>query len=206
MTGRIVAAAAIAAPLLWSNWALPATRLGPRGRTAANACFATAYGLALGRRVPWVTRQGLTVGASAAALPLGAYAVVAALPAGRAAAAKRSVGDEPRDDLAEWALVHIPIGTVYAEELIFRGTLDSLLENVFGPQVGGVLGAATFGLWHIQPARVEGENVVGTVVATSLAGGVFGWLRHRGGSVVAPALVHLAINVGGAVLASKVQS
>ena len=201
MNGRVVACAAIAVPLLWSNWALPAAGLGPRGRTVANACLATAYGLTLGRRVPWVTRHGLAVGAAAAVVPLAGYGVVASLPAARAA-----VGEAPRDDLAEWTLVHIPIGTVYAEELIFRGTLDPLLENVFGSQIGGVLGAATFGLWHIQPARVAGENVVGTVVATSLAGLVFGWLRHRGGSVVAPALVHLAVNVGGAVLASKVQS
>ncbi|NMN97113.1 CPBP family intramembrane glutamic endopeptidase [Antrihabitans stalactiti] len=201
MTGRVVACAAIAVPLLWSNWALPAAGLGPRGRTFANACFATGYGLALGRRVPWLTRDGLVVGAAAAVAPLAGYGVVASLPAARAA-----VGEAPRDDLAEWTLVHIPIGTVYAEELIFRGTLDPLLENVFGPQVGGVLGAATFGLWHIQPARVAEQNVVGTVVATSLAGLVFGWLRHRGGSVVAPALLHFALNVGGAVLASKVQS
>ena len=206
MTGRVLAAAAVAVPLAWSNWALPALDLGPRGRTVGNACFATAYGLALRQRVPWVTRNGLAVGATAAMVPLGAYAVAAALPAGRAAAAQRSVGETPRDDLAEWTLVHIPIGTVYAEELIFRGTLDPLLENLFGPRLGGVLGAATFGLWHIQPARVAGEGVVGTVVATGLAGLVFGWLRHKGGSVVAPALVHLAINVGGAVLASKVRS
>jgi uncharacterized protein len=206
MTGRVVAAAAVGVPLLWSNWALPAAGLGQRGRTVANACFATAYGAALGRRVPWVTRRGLAVGASAALLPLGAYAVVAALPAGREAAAQRSVGEAPRDDLAEWTLVHIPIGTVYSEELIFRGTLDPLLENMFGPQLGAALGAATFGLWHIQPARVAGESVAGTVVATGLAGFAFGWLRHRGGSVVAPALVHLAINVGGAVLASKARS
>jgi membrane protease YdiL (CAAX protease family) len=109
------------------------------------------------------------------------------MPIVGAAAAAR-----PSADFAEWVLVHIPLGTVYAEEQIFRATLDPLL--------GPAIGAATFGLWHIHPARVAGDNVVVTVVATAAAGLAFDWLATRYDTVAAPALAHLAINVAGAAI------
>ncbi|MFD6159026.1 CPBP family intramembrane glutamic endopeptidase [Nocardia sp. NPDC060256] len=99
---------------------------------------------------------------------------------------------------AEWVAVHIPIGTVYSEEMIFRATLDPLLDNMFGSRIGSALGALTFGLWHIHPARAAGDSVPVAIAATAAGGVALGRLRRRTGSVTAPALLHLAVNVGGA--------
>ncbi len=96
-----------------------------------------------------------------------------------------------RPDFYEWIGLHIPVGTVVAEELLFRSVLTAL--------VGPVPQALVFGLWHIRPARIEGDSVAGTVLVTGLSGLVFAWLRVRSGSILAPALAHLAVNVGGAV-------
>ncbi|MEV6274187.1 CPBP family intramembrane glutamic endopeptidase [Nocardia sp. NPDC051832] len=98
---------------------------------------------------------------------------------------------------AEWAAVHIPIGTAYSEELIFRGTLEPLLDNAFGARTSAFLGALTFGLWHVHPARATGDSVAGTVALTTLGGLVFGRLRRCGGSATAPFLLHWALNAGG---------
>jgi tRNA pseudouridine32 synthase/23S rRNA pseudouridine746 synthase len=76
-----------------------------------------------------------------------------------------------------------------------------------------------FGLWHVTSslglasgndavAEAGGSGaagqvlgVVASVVATTLAGVVLCWFRLRSGSLVAPVLVHWAVN-GAAVLAS----
>lgn len=97
---------------------------------------------------------------------------------------------------AEWVAVHIPLGTVYSEEMIFRATMRPILDDTAG-RFGKWLSAATFGLWHI--ARPGGgDPVPGTVVATAAAGFVFDELGRRTGSTTAPALLHLALNAGGA--------
>ncbi|KAA0021876.1 CPBP family intramembrane glutamic endopeptidase [Antrihabitans cavernicola] len=183
---RVVAAAA---PVVWSNLVLPNLRLGMRGRTAANATFATAYALALNQPVPLLTARGVRWGIAAGLVPTAGYAVALAVPRFRRTIADRSADSDVA--FTEWLLVHIPVGTVYSEEVVFRKTLD--------PMLGTPAAAAVFGLWHIQPARAAGDNVIGTVVVTAAAGLVFGWLRRRTNSVIAPALAHLAINAGGAV-------
>lgn len=103
----------------------------------------------------------------------------------------------PAVSTAEWAALHIPGGTVFSEELVYRATLTPLLERTLG-STGTWLGALTFGLSHIRAARSAGDPVPGTVAVTTLAGAVFDQLRRRTGSVTAPALLHLAINGGGA--------
>ncbi|MEK8072924.1 CPBP family intramembrane glutamic endopeptidase [Rhodococcoides navarretei] len=174
----------------WSTVALPSTRLDARGRAVANASFAVGVAAlsrtsaeALGLRNVAV---GLKWGAAASAIPVFGAAVVAAIPALR----RRVRPSE--DDLAEWVLFRIPVGTVLTEELLFRGVLDA---------ASPVLSPIFFGLWHIHPARSAGDSVVGTVVATTAAGVVFSWLRSRSGSVLAPALLHYFLNASGAVLA-----
>ncbi|MBF6466242.1 CPBP family intramembrane metalloprotease [Nocardia beijingensis] len=189
---------AVAAPLAWSNAVLPRLGLGIRGRTAANAGFATIYAIAL-RADPgrWSVR-GVRSGLLAASAVTAGYASALAVPSLRWQSAE--LADRGPDvATAEWVAVHIPLGTVYSEELVFRGTLDPLLDNVFGPRAGALLGAAVFGLWHIAPARAVGDSVPATVAVTAAGGLVFGWLRRRTAGVVAPALLHLAMNAGGAI-------
>lgn len=189
--------AAVAIPLIWSNWLLPRSGRGLRGRTVANAVFATGYAVALRGRPNWWSSRGLTCGLASGAVVLSGYGAALAIPAVRA----RLSGFADRGPgvaTAEWVAVHIPVGTVYSEELIFRATLDPLLDNAFGPRLGSALGAAIFGLWHIRPARAAGDDIATTVIATGFGGLVLGRLGRRATSATAPALFHFALNAGGA--------
>ncbi|TQM28993.1 CPBP family intramembrane glutamic endopeptidase [Nocardia bhagyanarayanae] len=196
------ALAATGLALVWSNRMLPGLGLDQRGRTAANACFATGYGLALGGRSNWLSGKGFRVGAAAGAVVLAGYGAAVAHPTLRDMLRDLApVGQEVSD--LEWVAVHIPVGTVYSEELIFRSTLEPLLDDTFGPRLGPLLGAFAFGLWHIHPARAGGQPIAPTVAATTAGGAIFGLLRRTTGSTTAPALLHWAMNAGG-VLATRV--
>ncbi|WP_246011508.1 CPBP family intramembrane glutamic endopeptidase [Nocardia mexicana] len=184
-------------PLAWSNVVLPRLGVGLRGRTVANVAFAAAYATAFGARPNWCSRRGLRWGAAAAATITSGYAAALAIPPLRRRLAEFA-DRAPEVPLAEWAAIHIPLGTVYSEELVFRATLDPLLGTTLGP-AGKWLSAATFGLWHVHPARAAGDNVPASVAATATGGLLLSWLRRHTDSATAPALLHLALNAGGAV-------
>ncbi|MGW5516942.1 CPBP family intramembrane glutamic endopeptidase [Nocardia africana] len=190
---RTVLASCVA--LVWSNLVLP--RLGPiRARTVANAAFATAYAAVFHGRPHWLSRRGFRWGAAVFGAVGTAYAIGLALPEIRDRMAEFT-DREPEVSTAEWVGLHIPVGTVYSEELIFRGTLDRLFDDA-GP-VRRYCGALVFGLWHIHPARSAGDSIPATVAVTTAGGLLFSWLRRHTGSATAPALAHLALNAGGAV-------
>lgn len=142
--------------------------------------------------------RGVGFGLLAASGVVAGYGVALAVPALRWRLAELT-DRGPGVPTSEWVAVHIPLGTVYSEELVFRGTLDPLLDRVLGPRAGALVGAAAFGLWHVAPARAVGDSVPATVVVTTAGGLVFGWLRRRTRGTVTPALLHLAMNVGGAI-------
>ncbi|MGQ4616806.1 CPBP family glutamic-type intramembrane protease [Nocardia sp. R7R-8] len=190
----------MAVPLIWSNAVLPRLGLGIRGRTTATAGFATAYALALRAEPGRWSMSGVRCGLLAASVVVGGYGAALAIPSLRRQLAEH-VDRGPDVSTTEWAALHIPIGTVYSEELVFRGTLDPLLDSVFRSRTGALLGATTFGLWHIAPARAADESVAVTVAVTAAGGLVFGWLRRRTTGIAAPALLHLAVNAGGAIAA-----
>lgn len=199
----VVAVGYAAALVAWNNAVLPRLGLGARGRAAANAAAAVAVSGAalaagvsaaeLGWRSPGA---GLRWGLAASAVPALVYPAMLAVPRIRA----RMASGARRADHTEWVFVHIPLGTVLAEELAFRSVLYALARRA-SPRWGLALGSAAFGLWHVTPARHAGDSVPGTVVFTAIASTLFDLLRERGGSVLAPALLHLAVNVGGAVAA-----
>lgn len=110
-----------------------------------------------------------------------------------------------RATMGLWLVWHIPGGTVWAEEAAFRGALATIGARAFGRSGGRILQAGAFGLSHIADARATGEPLVLTVLATGIAGWMFGWLADRSGSLAAPLLTHLAINEAGAVAAVLVQ-
>lgn len=83
--------------------------------------------------------------------------------------------------------------------------LATIGARAFGRSGGRILQAGAFGLSHIADARATGEPLVLTVLATGIAGWMFGWLADRSGSLAAPLLTHLAINEAGAVAAVLVQ-
>ncbi|MFC8043492.1 CPBP family intramembrane glutamic endopeptidase [Nocardia sp. NPDC057353] len=175
---------------MWHNAVLPRLALGIRGRTAANVAFATGYARVFAGEPRWGAASGWRLGLAAAAAVLAGYGAALAVPPARKALAA-APDRAPGVSVAEWIGVHIPLGTVYSEELIFRGTLDDI--------AGTPLTALAFGLWHLRPARAAGDPVLPTVAATAAAGLVFGALRRKSGSATAPALLHYALNAGGAV-------
>lgn len=89
-----------------------------------------------------------------------------------------------------------------AEELLFRGYIQSRLNQVFGrprrffgvPWGWGLLvSSLLFGLWHVV-FRPTDPTAWLHGLWTVFAGLVFGYLREKTGSLVAPALLHGVLN------------
>jgi hypothetical protein len=144
---------------------------------------------------------GLRLGCAAGAAAAAAIAATTSLPVVRVSMSAR----ELPPSAPGWLVLRIPVGTVWAEEAAFRAALASVGSDAFGPSAGRLLQATAFGLSHIADARQTGEPPVATVLATGIAGWLFGWLADRCGSLAAPMLVHLAINETGAMAALTVQ-
>jgi uncharacterized protein len=155
----------------------------------------------LGLRPPALW-SGVRLGLAAAVAVGAGVAASTALPQVRVAMAER---DLPRP-AATWLGLRIPLGTVWSEEAAYRAALGTVATRAFGRSGGRLLQAAAFGLSHVYDARATGEPVLGTVLATGVAGWLFGLLFERSGSLAAPMLAHLAINETGAIAALGVQS
>ncbi|GGC73612.1 CPBP family intramembrane metalloprotease [Hoyosella rhizosphaerae] len=208
------AVAASAAALTWNNIVVPRQQWGWRTRTITHA--GVGIGAVLCARAAGVTSRELhvdtamklrpryQVAAGIAASGLAAAAVVSTGIASRSGDRGTTPQPEPERPLAEWVLFHIPLGTVVAEELLFRATINALWWRALPDPWSRTVGAAVFGLWHIAPAGgwgAGGSRVVATVGATALAGVGFTALTKRYDSVLAAALVHYVVNAGGAVIA-----
>ena len=153
-----------------------------------------------GMRTPQLA-AGVGVGAAAAGVVAAAVAAGTALPTVRNGMQQR---DLPQPAW-KWLAFDIPVGTVWAEETAYRGALATVAAKGFGPRIGRLVQASAFGLSHIVDARAAGEPVAGTVLVTGIAGWIFALLAERSGSLIAPALAHLAITESGAVAALLVQ-
>ena len=213
---RVRALCAVLVPTLagWNN--LLAPRLSAAAYTGANAAAAGAL-LAAARAAglswpelgldPRRFRSGVRAG-TACGLPLAAgYAVALALPAVRPVLADARVAGLGGHRLVADVLVRIPVGTVLWEEVAFRGVLEAALDRLVGAHVAGAAGAVLFGVWHVAPtlAAVRANAPVATAsrrrrailvgcTGTAAAGLLFTVLRQRSGSLLAPALLHLAAN------------
>jgi len=156
-------------------------------------------GFGLARRQ---VKAGLIYGGAVFAIVGVGLAIIALVPA---------TSDVLRDDrvlvdrpgMLFQVLVEIPFGTVLLEELAFRGTLLGLLRKRLSTRAAVLVSSVIFGLWHIagvvndlagDPALGVAGAVVGTFVATTIAGIGFAWLRVRSDSLIAPMLAHLATN------------
>lgn len=189
----LVALSGLVSPRLPERWAAVV-------HAVFGASLAAATRAPLGLRPP-ALRGGLGPGATAAAVVTTGVAAASAVPGVRSAMKARDLPAAPR----RWLLLRIPLGTVWAEELAYRGALGYLGATAFGPTRGRLLQSVAFGLSHVADARAAGEPVVGTVLTTGMAGWVFAWLAERSGSLVAPMLAHLAVNEAGALAALAVQ-
>ena len=141
-----------------------------------------------------LSRARVGDGARVGGVAFGAISAVVAIGA-VAGALEDDRTDVSAADMAVRALVVIPLGTVVAEELAFRGALHGLLSRVTSPRAALAAGSVLFGLWHVAPVWSQGPaTIVGTTLATTVAGAGFVWLRRRSGSVLAPMLAHLGTN------------
>ncbi len=249
--------------VVWGNVVVPRLPPGPVVRAAVNAAGAVAMvGAARARGYGWRElglapeswTAGARLGGPAAGAVVGSFALLLATSPGRAALssgaqgragaegdatveAARGSGDGGK--VAVWgpaalrAGLTIPIGTVLAEEVAFRGVLQAMAERRLPPRAALAWCAGTFSTWHLAGAAASarptprgpssslasaqvrpragipadaGAVVVSHVlihlVATGLAGVVFGLMRRRAGSVLAPVLLHLATNSGGLLAAA----
>lgn len=164
------------------------------------AALGTALAVGAGAR-PGPVRAGLRGGSLAALVVAAGVAASTVSPRVRMAMRQRALPDPAW----KWMAVEIPLGTIWAEEAAYRGALGTAAATAFGPRWGKLLQAGAFGLSHIADARGAGEPVIGTVLVTGVAGWVFAVLAERTGSLLAPALAHLAINEAGAFAALAVQ-
>lgn len=155
-------------------------------------------------------RSGLAWGGVAFALVLVVVVAAGIIPA------TSGFLDDARAAVPFWRIVlDVVVGigllTVVPEELLFRGVLQGATVRRWGRWRGLVVASLLFGLWHVLPtlstaggnaefakadASILGKLVLvaGAVGATSVAGAVFGWLRLRSGSILAPMLAHLSTN------------
>ena len=124
--------------------------------------------------------------------------------------------DDPRlrvpfVDMLYEIVVNTPLGTVVLEEFAFRGLLLALFLRHTSMWRSVLWSSLLFGAWHILPTLTTAASngameqlastpaglvvvVVGNVLSTAIAGAVFAYLRLRSGSLLAPALAHLATN------------
>ncbi len=218
------AAALVLVLLLWNN-AVVHRVPGGRGSYVAVNAAAAAVLLAAARSTgsSWaelgLTRRtvpaGLRWGGAAFGVVAAGYALALALPAVRPLLADERVAGLGWGAVAGDVLVRIPLGTVLWEEVAFRGVLLAVLLRVLPLRAATGLAAVVFGLWHVRPTisgldandLVDGTTArVGAVAlvcaGTAVAGVLFTWLRLRSGSLLAPALLHLATNTLGTVAAA----
>lgn len=83
-----------------------------------------------------------------------------------------------------WLVITFIVIIGFAEELYFRGTIQSLLMNKFGTQRGLLCSTALYGLVHI-PA----QNPI-LFFASIFAGYFWGWLFMKTGNVIVSATCH----------------
>jgi len=155
-------------------------------------------------------RSGLRWGAIAFALVALVVIIGAIVPA------TSDFLHDARAEVPWWRLiVDVVIGigllTVVPEELLFRGVLQGSAVRMWGTLRGLVVASSLFGLWHVLPTlSTAGGNsefakaddtllgklalIAGAVLTTAVAGAIFGWLRLRSGSIIAPMIAHLSTN------------
>ncbi|WP_369133956.1 CPBP family intramembrane glutamic endopeptidase [Modestobacter sp. I12A-02662] len=170
-----------------------------------------------GDRLP----AGFRCGGVWAGLVAGGYAVALTVPGLRPLLADARVAGLGPRAVAHQVLVRIPLGTVLWEEVAFRGVLPAALARLGSVRAATATSAVVFGIWHVRPTRDalaandlgDGpvQRTLGVLLGclvTGAAGVLFGRLRARSGSLLAPALLHLAANTlgtGAAVVAHRLR-
>ncbi|MGV1006415.1 MAG: CPBP family intramembrane glutamic endopeptidase [Candidatus Nanopelagicales bacterium] len=160
--------------------------------------------------------KGLIWGGAVFTLVGVAYGAGIAIPRLEPLFADKRMQEISARQIASKALVNVPLGTVILEEVAFRGVVFGLFQRQWDTRAAVLGTSLLFGLWHVLPSLSMHEShemggrlgqgrrgqlvaVVGTVLATGLAGIGFAMLRMVSGSVVAPMMLHWALNSFGSV-------
>ncbi len=213
-----VAIAALAAYNVIQNFAVP-----PRFYVAAN--LGVGAGLVhLARRQgcswddlglsPAGWRRSLVMGGAGSALAVGG-AVLTSTNAGlRRYLLDERAQEQSGRDVMYRSLVRFPIGTALFEEVAFRGVLYGMWRRAGkSHRAATAITAIAFGVWHLIPSRkaLRGNPLetrlpsrgsqMGVIAGGASLTGLFSfgltWLRIRSGSLVAPWLIHSAVNSTG---------
>lgn len=109
--------------------------------------------------------------------------------------------------LAYRALIRIPLGTALFEEFAFRGVLFGAWARITSPLRAAAGSSLVFGMWHVRPTidLLDANDLAGSsaarlaalvaaVLLTAVAGYLFCLLRIRSRSLLAPFIVHTAVN------------
>jgi hypothetical protein len=176
------------------------------GAAGASLLLARAVGVSvadLGLQ-PEHARRGLRLGMQAA-LPVSlAAAAAVAWRRTRAVLADPRITETTLREASFETLVRIPLETALAEELMFRGSLLGVGLDHRSPAGAVANSALAFGLWHIPPTlesvddadALRRANATTVVVAATTAAGVgLALLRLHARSVLAPIIVHAALNM-----------
>jgi uncharacterized protein len=147
--------------------------------------------------------RGAAVGAAAFLVVTTILVVAALVPTTRPLFQDERAAGITGAALAYQALIRIPLGTVVLEEIAFRGVLLAMLNRVTSSGTAVAGSSAAFGLWHVLPTvealrandlPLSAPAIIAAVGATAIAGIAFCWLRLHSGSLIAPALAHIATN------------
>ena len=154
---------------------------------------------------------GVRLGAISAAIIAAGVALIAIMPFSRGFLDDDRFADIAGSEIVYQVGLRIPFITALAEELLFRAVLLAILLQLLSVRWAVVAAAVVFGLWHVLTtigdldgneateslnAIAQAGSVAGVVVATAVAGLLFGWLRVHSGSIVAPWFAHIAFNAG----------
>ena len=208
----------------WNNVVVPGLPDHPGSYIAANTAATAALLVAARRsRLSWadlgLSRHrlgaGCRWGGACSALVAAGYAVALVVPGLRPLLTDARVAGLDGGAIAFRVLFRIPLGTVLWEEVAFRGVLLAALTRLVSTRAATVTSAAVFAIWHVRPtlSAVAANDLPGGPVlqatavllgclSTGVAGLLFAWLRLRSGSLLAPALLHLATNTLGTLAAA----
>ncbi len=154
---------------------------------------------------------GVRLGAISAAIIAAGVALIAIVPLSRGFLDDDRFADIAGSEIVYQVGFRIPLITALTEELLFRAVLLAILLQLLSVRWAVVASAVVFGLWHVLTtigdldgneateslnAIAQAGSVAGVVVATAMGGLLFGWLRVRSGSIVAPWFAHIAFNAG----------
>ncbi|TFG27558.1 CPBP family intramembrane metalloprotease [Candidatus Thorarchaeota archaeon] len=96
-----------------------------------------------------------------------------------------------------------------AEEMLFRGFLQNILDNTlllaldfgwFTITGGAVVSAIFFGMIHVAPAKQMGSSVPVLVISAAILGLIAGVFLTFSGSMILPIIVHIEFNLVGFIL------